>query len=246
MSTLRPSDLAREHGLSAQAVRNYEQNGFIPAAERTAGGYRVYTPVHAAALRAFRALVAAYGHALAGRIMTELHRGDLDRALEIIDRGHCQLLRDRETLDAVRKAIDHLTPAADIVADRSPGRTIRTVGELARHLRVTPATLRAWEAAGILAPARDPATGYRVYHTPDVRDAELTHLLRRGGYDLPRIAAVVEQIRTAGGAGAVTAALDEWRRKLTARGVAMLEAAGRLGHYLRDHPDGPLRTSDDE
>ena len=31
----RPVDLAREHGLSAQAVRNYERDGYIPAAGRT-------------------------------------------------------------------------------------------------------------------------------------------------------------------------------------------------------------------
>ncbi|MFD7597193.1 MerR family DNA-binding transcriptional regulator [Kitasatospora sp. NPDC059812] len=35
---MRPSDLARGHGLSAQAVRNYERDGFLPPAERTASG----------------------------------------------------------------------------------------------------------------------------------------------------------------------------------------------------------------
>jgi hypothetical protein len=44
--TLRPIDLAREHGLSAQAVRNYEDAGILPTAERSASGYRRYTPLH--------------------------------------------------------------------------------------------------------------------------------------------------------------------------------------------------------
>lgn len=232
MSTLRPADLAREHGLSTQAVRNYERDGFIPAAERTTSGYRIYTEVHAAALRAYLALVTAYGHTLAGRIMTGLHEGDLDTALELIDRGHHQLLRDRETLDAVRKAIGHLTTGT--TTDHAAGTTTRSVGELAHHLRVTPATLRTWEAAGILTPARDPATGYRVFHAPDIRDAELAHLLRRGGYGLTEIAGVVEQIRAAGGTPALAAALDGWQHKITARGVAMLVAAGLLGRYLHD------------
>ncbi|MFI1464240.1 MerR family DNA-binding transcriptional regulator [Nocardia carnea] len=232
MSTLRPADLAREHGLSTQAVRNYERDGFIPAAERTASGYRIYTETHAAALRAYLSLVTAYGHALAGRIMNGLHEGDLDTALELIDRGHHQLLRDRETLDAVRKAIGHLTTGA--ITDHTTGATTRTVGELAHHLRVTPATLRKWEVAGILTPARDPATGYRVFHAPDIRDAELAHLLRRGGYGLTHIAGVVEQIRAAGGMAALAAALAGWQHKLTARGVAMLVAAGLLGRYLHD------------
>jgi hypothetical protein len=32
---LRLVDLAREHGLSAQAVRNYEEEGILPTAART-------------------------------------------------------------------------------------------------------------------------------------------------------------------------------------------------------------------
>ncbi|MDX2698080.1 MerR family DNA-binding transcriptional regulator, partial [Streptomyces ipomoeae] len=108
MRGLRPVDLARGHGISTQAVRNYERDGFIPPAERTPSGYRVYTEVHAAALRAFLALVPAYGHGAGGRIMNAVHEDDLDGALTIIDRGHGQLLRDRETLDAVRRAVGHL------------------------------------------------------------------------------------------------------------------------------------------
>ncbi|MFJ7277691.1 TioE family transcriptional regulator [Kitasatospora sp. NPDC098663] len=256
---MRPSDLARAHGLSAQAVRNYERDGFLPPAERTASGYRIYTEVHAAALDAYRALVAAYGHATGGRIMTALHRGGLDDALTAIDRGHGQLLRDRETLDAVRKAVHHLTArpdaargleardlaarpgaardlAADLAADPSAEPAVHgavlSIGELAHRLGVTPATVRNWEGAGILTPARDQATGHRVFRADDVRDAELAHLLRRGGYPLDHIATVVLQVRSAGGTASLADALDGWQRRLTAQGLTMLDAAARLGHYL--------------
>jgi len=225
---VRPSDLAREHGLSTQAVRNYERDGFIPPAERTRSGYRVYTEVHAAALRAYLALVAAYGYPAAGEIMNALHDGTLDDALIVIDRGHGQMLRDRETLDAVREAIGDL-PAGP---GNAPDSGVWTIGELARRLRVTPATLRKWESAGILAPARDPATRYRVFRASDTRDAELAHLLRRGGYLLNHIATVVQQVRTAGGTETLSRALDDWQRRLTAQGVAMLDAASRLSQYL--------------
>ncbi|WP_371579074.1 TioE family transcriptional regulator [Streptomyces sp. NBC_01314] len=240
MITLRPSDLAREHGLSTQAVRNYERDGFLPAADRTPSGYRVYTEVHAAALRAFLSLVAAYGHPAARQIMRALHEDALDDALLIIDRGHSRSLRDRETLDAVRDAVDHLmaqggaerpTPPTPPTPPSTEHGT-RTVGDLAHQLQVTPATLRNWENAGILAPARDPLTGYRVYRAADIRDAELAHLLRRGGYPLDHIATVVRRIRTAGGTDTLSDALDDWRRRLTARSVAMLDAAARLGEYL--------------
>jgi DNA-binding transcriptional MerR regulator len=228
VSIVRPTDLAREHRLSTQAVRNYERDGFIPPAERTPSGYRVYTDVHAAALRAYVALVAAYGHAAAGQIMNALHDSALDDALLVIDRGHGQMLRDRATLDAVREAMRDL-PAGPDSARGSGGWTI---GELARRLRLTPATLRTWESAGILAPARDPVTGYRVFHSGDIRDAELAHLLRRGRYPLDQIATVVQQVRTAGGTETLARALDGWQRRLTGQSLAMLAAAARLSEYL--------------
>ncbi|TJZ58821.1 MerR family DNA-binding transcriptional regulator [Streptomyces piniterrae] len=229
---MRPTDLAREHGISTQAVRNYERDGFIPPAERTRSGYRIYTEVHAAALRTYVALLPAYGHSAGGQIMTAVHDDELDDALTVIDRGHSQLLRDRDTLDAVRKAVGHLTAESVAVPDPSADPAARTIGELAHQLRVTPATLRNWEDVGILTPSRDPVTGYRVFRAGDIRDAELAHLLRRGGYPLDHISTVVQQIRTAGGTDALSGSLDDWQRKLTARGLAMLDAAARLSHYL--------------
>ncbi|WP_205325351.1 TioE family transcriptional regulator [Glycomyces sp. YM15] len=227
---MRPSDLAREHGLSTQAVRNYERDGFIPAASRTRSGYRVYTEAHAAALRAFLALIPAHGHATAGRIMNALNAGDTEGALALIDRGHLRLLRDRETLDAVRAAIGHLTAVPAPARFTGPP---LTVGELARRLEVTAATIRNWEQAGILAPEREPVTGYRLFRQEDVRDAELAHLLRRGDHPLERIAVVVRQVRTAGGTEELAGALEGWGRRLTERGVAMLDAAAQVSRYLR-------------
>lgn len=232
MKYLRPFDLAREHSISTQAVRNYERDGFIPFARRTSSGYRTYTETHAAALRAYLALVQAYGHATGGEIMRSLNTGDLDAALTAVDRGHGQLLRDRSTLDAVGRAVEHLTSGPGVAEPPTTGSEPLSIGELARRLRVTAATLRNWEAVGILAPAREPVTGHRSFGATDVRDAELTHLLRRGGYPLERIRAVIQQIRTAGGTEELSAALDDWRRRLTTRGVRMLDAAAQLGGYV--------------
>ena len=36
--------VARQAGVSVQAVRFYEQQGLLPAAQRTASGYRIYGP----------------------------------------------------------------------------------------------------------------------------------------------------------------------------------------------------------
>jgi DNA-binding transcriptional MerR regulator len=232
---LRPVDLAREHGLSAQAVRNYEEEGILPAAGRTRHGYRVYAPLHARALRAFVALVSAHGHRTASDVMRAVNAGDLDVALVLLDESHAQLLRDRETLASVDAALrDLASPEPE-----SPSRRgVVFIGRLARDLGVGPATLRKWEKAGLVEPRRDPETGYRVYTAADVRDAHLAHQLRRGGYLLRQIAPLIEQVRHAGGVEPLEATLGGWRARLTTRGLSMLAAAAELSAYVEDcrHP----------
>jgi DNA-binding transcriptional MerR regulator len=105
---LRPIDLAREHGLSTQAVRNYEDAGILPAAVRTPAGYRAYTPLHAQALRAFLALIPGHGHPMSTAIMRAVNDGADADAFGLIDEGHAQLLDDRRTLQAVERALRDL------------------------------------------------------------------------------------------------------------------------------------------
>ncbi|SBT93850.1 DNA-binding transcriptional regulator, MerR family [Streptomyces sp. DI166] len=224
---LRPVDLARRHGLSTQAVRNYEEAGILPAAERTPSGYRTYTPLHAGALRAFLALVPGHGHRTAASIMRAVNEGSDDEAYRLVDASHTELLGDRRTLRAVENALRDLEPVP------AEGSGAMFVGALAHELGVRPATLRKWERAGLVRPRRDPRTGYRVYDEADVRDARLAHQLRRGGYLLDRIAPLLDQVRAAGGLEPLEAALDDWHARLSARGRAMLSGAAELDAYLR-------------
>jgi DNA-binding transcriptional MerR regulator len=227
---LRPVDLAREHGLSTQAVRNYEEAGILPPAGRTAHGYRTYTTLHAQALRAFLALVPAHGHQTATSIMQAVNRDAVEEALALIDDSHVQLLDDRRTLLAVEHALRDLAHAAP-PGDPDPGDTF--IGPLARKLGIRPATLRKWERAGLVRPRRDRQTGYRVYSAADVRDARLAHQLRRGGYLLEQIAPLIAQVRAAGGVAPLESTLRDWHGRLSARGRAMLGGAAELDAYLR-------------
>ncbi|MGW1170812.1 TioE family transcriptional regulator [Streptomyces sp. NPDC002550] len=237
---LRPVDLARGHGLSTQAIRNYEEAGILPAAARTPHGYRTYTSLHAGALRAFLALVPGHGHRTATSIMRAVNQGAVDEAFRLIDESHAQLLDDRRTLQAVENALRDLEPSAapspgvgpEPAGVSGPGGTF--IGPLARKLGIRPATLRKWERAGLVRPRRDPLTGYRVYDRADVRDARLTHQLRRGGYLLEQIAPLIVQVRAAGGLEPLEAALRDWRGRLSARGRAMLTGAAELEAYLRE------------
>ncbi|MEV5595296.1 TioE family transcriptional regulator [Streptomyces sp. NPDC052496] len=236
---LRPVDLARGHGLSTQAVRNYEEAGILPAADRTPHGYRTYTPLHAQALRAFLALMPGHGHQVAASILRAVNQGETEEAFRLIDESHAQLREDRGTLQAVESAIRDLAlaPAPEADAGPVPGTAAETgslfIGPLAAKLGIRPATLRKWERAGLVRPRRDQLTGYRVYDAADVRDARLVHQLRRGGYLLEQIAPVITRIRSAGGLEPLEAALRDWHGRLAARGRAMLTGAAELETYLR-------------
>lgn len=236
---LRPVDLARGHGLSTQAVRNYEEAGILPAAGRTPHGYRTYTPLHASALSAFLALVPGHGHRTATSIMRAVNEGAVDEAFRLIDESHAQLLDDRRTLQAVESALRDLEPVpasepgTGAGTGSAPGSGGTFIGPLAGKLGIRPATLRKWEGAGLVSPRRDPLTGYRVYDDADVRDARLAHQLRRGGYLLEQIAPLIAQVRAAGGLEPLEAALVDWRGRLSTRGRAMLTGAAELEAYLR-------------
>ena len=229
---MRPIDLAREHGLSTQAVRNYEEAGILPPAERSPHGYRAYAPRHAAALRTFLALIRAHGHATAGAIMRAVNGGAVEEALRLIDESHAQLAGDRHTLEAVERALRDLASPRELKPPREPASGVTFIGPLARRLGIRPATLRKWERAGLIVPRRDPRTGYRVYTSADERDVLLAHQLRRGGHGLEQIARVLERVRAAGGPEPLQATMREWRDRLTARGLAMLAGAGALDTYL--------------
>lgn len=225
---MRPADLAREHGLSAQAIRNYERDGIVPPSSRSPNGYRQYTPVHAAALRTFLVLVPAVGHRTAADLMRALNNADVDAMLAQLDSAHAQLAKDRETLTLVTRAISRLVPDTP----EPKGQALR-VGDLAAQLDVHPATLRQWEVAGILTPRRDPASGQRLYLSDDQRDAHLAKQLRRGGYPVRHIAEVISQLRQTRSRAQLSDALAQWHRRLRDRGLALLRGTAAISDYLR-------------
>src|ERR1700693_5628212 len=103
---LRTRDLALAGHISVQQVRNYEASGFIPNAQRSPNGSRLYTQQHLAALTTMKSMVRGYGGSRTPAIMQALHRGDLSAALAIIDTRHAELASKRlqmeQTLSALR------------------------------------------------------------------------------------------------------------------------------------------------
>lgn len=230
---LRPVDLARLAGVSAQQIRTYEKAGVLPPAGRTASGHRVLGERHRRALLTYRALRKGYDPVAAADIMRAVHAGDVPGALALVDAAHAALHAERRSLRAAAAALGSLARDEPRPLPRSDGLRI---GEVAALIGVRTSALRVWEAAGLLAPRREHGTGYRVYGPADVRDARLIHTLRRGHHPLDQIRTVLDGLRREGGGEALRSALAARDQALTARTRAMVAGAGHLDGYL-DHLD---------
>ncbi|MGI5393490.1 MerR family transcriptional regulator [Streptomyces sp. CA-251251] len=232
---LRTVDLARRAGLSTQQIRNYEDAGVLPPADRTEAGYRVFGERHLRALLTYRTLRQGYGPVAATRIMRTVHEGDVPGALALVDGAHAALHAERVSLREASAALEELAREEPGPPPRSAGLRI---GEVAALIGVRTSALRVWEAAGLLAPRREQGTGYRVFGAADVRDARLVHTLRGAHYLFEQIRPVLDGLRREGGSEALRTALGARERALTARTRAMLAGAGALDAYLGDGRTG--------
>jgi DNA-binding transcriptional MerR regulator len=225
---LRATDLARRGGVSVQQVRNYVDQGVLPPVERLPSGYRIFTEEHAVALTATHALAAGHGWQRTRVIMNAVHAGDLATALAALDESHAALDRERAEIADVLAAFADLAGRA---IDRTTTGSLR-IGEVARVVGVRTSALRVWERAGLLRPARQRGTGYRVYDPTELRNARVVALLRGGAYPLPTVKAVLDELRTTGSPDRVRAELAQRERDLHRRSRARLKGSAALDTYL--------------
>jgi DNA-binding transcriptional MerR regulator len=229
---LRPVDLARQAGVSTQLVRNYEAAGILPPAPRSDTGYRQYGAEHVSALLTYRALAPGFGAETATAIMRAVHDGDEALVYRLVDAAHAALHEQRLATDAASAALAAL--AAENV-DELTGPSLR-VGELAHRLGIRTSALRVWEAAGLLAPTREPGTKYRRYGPEQVRDARIIHMLRQGRYYFEQIKPVLDGLRRTGSTDALRTAIAERRAALDRQTKAMLHGAALLHQLITQPP----------
>ena len=228
-------------GYSTQQVRDLERLGVIPAAERGANGYRRYRMPHATALRAYRAMAAALGPVPARRLMPDLVEGAAESAAERIDDLHADLSRERSRVREALRGLDATVAEADDVFTEDDAMTI---GELAQALGIRPSALRHWEREGLVHPLRG-AASIRSYGSVAITEARVAAALRSGGYGIPAISRILDEVRTHGRTGEVQRILMERLVDLTRRSVALLGAAGHLHDLLTDRfaeADAPLTS----
>jgi DNA-binding transcriptional MerR regulator len=226
--------LGRLVGYSTQQVRDLERLGVIPRAQRAANGYRGYDDRHVVALQAYRAVAAAIGPVPARRLLPGLLAGTVEDAAEAIDELHAAIAHDRVAVREARRGLAAvLTDATDVFEERDA----MTIGELADALGVRASALRHWEDQDLVGPDRTAGARTRRYHAPAIAEARIVAALRAGGYGIPQISRVLNQLRTHGLTVDAEALLDARLADLSRRSVRLLEAAGHLHALLRSRAE---------
>ncbi|MGS2808545.1 MerR family transcriptional regulator [Nocardia sp. MW-W600-9] len=221
----RTIDVARRAGYSVQQIRNLERDGVLPPADRSPGGHRSYREVHVRSALAYRALAAGAGPVEAKRIVRTVHAGDRARALALLDAAHAALHTERVELALARQAAEAI--AAEPITEVR-GSDAMSIAELATALGLRTSTLRHWDAEGLVVPDRTSAA--RHYSPAQVRDARIVHQLRRVGYRIAQVRAVMPEFRRH--SGQVREALAARDSTITSRSLALLDGAAALRELL--------------
>ncbi len=234
MPSLKTAEIARRAGCSVQQVRNLERDGVLPAAARTASGYRNYGEIHLRSALAYRALAAGVGPVEAKRIVRALHRDPLTDVLALLDAAHAGLDAERADLREAREAVRVISrePMEDVRGSDSMG-----VSELASALGVRPSTLRHWDAERLVVPDRD-QRGTRRYTPSQVRDARIVHQLRLAGHRVEPLRALMPELRRSRRLEDVASALAVREAGITARSKALFEGTAALSRVLVSGEDG--------
>ena len=235
---MRPKDLAQAVDLSVQSVRNYEESGFIPTAERSAHGYRLYTQRHLQALRVARSMIAGYGWMSACNIMKCVHQSNLPKALALIDAWHADVHRNRceidETLRVLRDTSTTL-PTLTQMENLPHWRSALRVSEAARIVGVRVSAIRFWEEQGLLQPARENNSHYRLYDAEQMRKLQVIALLRKANYSFEAIRAVLTQLAN-GAPEQALAAAEKRLKDLAEVSRRCVEATAHFWAYIESVP----------
>ncbi|HLJ35867.1 MAG TPA: MerR family transcriptional regulator [Ktedonobacteraceae bacterium] len=229
--TLRSIDLARDVGLSTQAIRDYERYGFIPPVERGPQGYRLYNSQHLHALRLARVLIAGYGWEHALHIMQHVHTHDLSSVLSEIDARHAALHQSRRELEQTLKILRTLSTALPPIYEGNTSAKPLYIRDVAQRAGVRVSAIRFWEAQGLVQPHRDKSSKYRLYNEQHLRTLQVIALLRKANYGFEAIRSVLDQL-SSGTPEQVLIAAENRLKELAERSRHCTEATAKLWEYL--------------
>ncbi|BAH48596.1 MerR family transcriptional regulator [Rhodococcus opacus] len=240
MPKFRTVDVARRAGYSVQQIRNLERAGVLPPATRTATGFRVYTEVQLQSALAYRELAVAVGPVEAKRIVRSVHTCPAAATVALLDAAHARLHTERAELALAKDAAAVIS--AEQIEDVRASDWM-SVAELAAALGVRTSTLRHWDTEELVIPDRKAPTRERRYSPSQVRDARIVHQLRKAGYRIAPLRAVMAQLRRPAGSGDIGVALAVRDETLTGRSRALVDATAALAGLLPPSGVSPRATA---
>lgn len=191
MRYYKPHEIARQLHISTSALRHYEAWGVVPAPERAANGYRLYTEEHLAYFQCLRAMFPGFGVALTCDVLRHIQSARLDAAFWLVNREQANLHRDKVAADQTMELLQ--TPELPVITSRKRMAHM-TIGEAAACTGVTTSSIRHWEKEGLLTPERDPENGYRRFSPLHIRQILLIRTLRGTVYFLSTIKEIVHAV----------------------------------------------------
>ncbi|MCR8842420.1 MerR family DNA-binding transcriptional regulator [Paenibacillus sp. SC116] len=206
---MRPKKLASKFIISPSTIRNYETKGLIPAAERSANGYRVYTNLHEAYLACIQAMAPAFGMEITTEVLNLLQQEKPYEALWVVRQQEVALYEEKARLKALIVDIRMYTKENQTRINEK----CLTINEVSEVTQVPKSAIRYWEQAGYVTADRDPTNRYRVYSGSHLFKIRLLQLLQNSVYsedtvhfkqmiasvehtDLPQILNLAEHIRS--------------------------------------------------
>lgn len=230
-------DLAKAASLSVQAIRNYEAWHILPAAERSAKGYRLYTLKHLQALHVTKNLIAGYGWRSAADIMQFIHASNFPAALAIIDACHAEIHRSRSEIEEALRILRTISSASQVEPDENMivQRQAMYVNEAAKMFGMRVSALRYWEERGLLQPKRDKANHYRIYDREQLRRLQFIVLLRKANYSIEAVQHVINQLVIGSPEQALSAA-ENRLQDLTRVSQHCMQATAELWAYVSTMP----------
>lgn len=176
---MRPIDIATKLGISTSALRNYEAQGIVPPAERSAGGYRIYTEEHLAYFECIQAMAPGFGMEATKEVLRKIQSQEVDLALRVVNKIQANLHRD---LLQAEKSIQCLASNEPTTHDVSPNNEWMTIGEVSAATNIPSSTIRYWEKIGLISSSRNQQNGYRLFNSSQRRKIILLRTLRPAVY----------------------------------------------------------------
>ncbi|SDW19178.1 MerR family DNA-binding transcriptional regulator [Paenibacillus sp. CF384] len=189
--TYKPIEIARALNLSTSALRHYESWGVVPAPERGANGYRLYTDIHLAYFRCLRTMFAGFGVAVTCDVLRHIQAGQMNAAFWLVNKEQALLQQDKSAADQTLELL-HQLALPDFVDTRR--KNPMSIGEAAALAGVTTSALRHWEKEELLTPLRDSDNGYRLYNALHIRQILIIRTLRSTVYLLRNLKDIVHAV----------------------------------------------------